>query len=62
MMDSNKRYFEDDTHILPVITGGPIGLGDLWNCQTSKRVGFNLFGNTIEPNYINVHPINVNNY
>jgi hypothetical protein len=42
--NNNNNYVENTSLELPIIKDGVKGLGDLWDCHTSKRVGFNLFG------------------
>jgi len=39
-----NSYVEDETFVLCNVQNGPTKIGDLWNCHTSKAVGFNIFG------------------
>jgi hypothetical protein len=54
-----SKYVEKSEIILPVITDGPEGLGDLWDCRKSKWIKKNLFL-YLESDHINPRQKSVN--
>src|SRR5271156_5561852 len=47
MEETKGVYVEDQVLFLPQLKHGVKGIGDLWNCQTSKPAGRNLFGESL---------------
>ena len=51
-----ETYVEDQPLVLPNVEGGPTGIGDLWNCHTSKSVKWNLFGRQLSAEHLAAEP------
>ncbi|KAG4072854.1 hypothetical protein HA402_002597 [Bradysia odoriphaga] len=55
-------YIEDQQLTLPTIENGVYRLGDLFNCRTGKRRGFNLFGRNLQKDHVCTSPISDTSY
>lgn len=52
-----QKYKEDEELELPNLDNGVTKLGDLWDCQSSRALGANLFAKSLDEKYLEATPI-----
>ncbi|CAG8480116.1 24027_t:CDS:2 [Dentiscutata erythropus] len=57
MNEEETIFVENSSFSLPYIQDGVYGLGDLWDCNLSKRVGFNLFTENFTKDHLIIRPL-----